>query len=145
MPRRCHRLLPALLLLLAAPAWAAPVRIFAVGHKQRLDDAVTYQTFRDKMAAMMDAAFPNRSTLVQAGVDDVASHLFPADPAAPPLALVVFPESAGLIAAFIGSRGLLARQGRPSAPKLARPLLLTYGPPHARQAHDRGRSHRRTP
>jgi hypothetical protein len=62
-----------LLVILAAPSWAGPVRIFAVGHKQRLEDAVTYQTFRDKMAAMMDAGFPSRSLFVQAGVDDVAS------------------------------------------------------------------------
>src|SRR6185436_18262977 len=110
MPRRLHGSLPALLLLLlAAPSWAAPVRIFAVGHEQRLEDAVTYQAFRDKMAAMMDAAAPNRAALVQPGVDDVASHLPSADPSAPPQALVVFPESTGLIAAFIGSRGATAR------------------------------------
>ena len=52
--------LAALVLLsaLATPSWATPVRVFAVGHKQRLDDVVTYQSFRDKMAALMDAAFP---------------------------------------------------------------------------------------
>lgn len=84
--------------------------MFAVGHKQRLDDAVTYQSFHDKMAAMMDATFPGRSTLVQAGVDDVASHLAPVDPGAPAKALVVFPEDTGLLAAFIGTRGATARQ-----------------------------------
>ena len=67
---------------------ATPVRYFAVGHKQRIDDVVTYQTYHDKMAALMDAAFPGRASLVQAGVDDVASHLRPADPTAPPDALV---------------------------------------------------------
>ena len=103
----------ALLLLVAltssTPAAAAPVRIFAVGHKQRLDDAVTYQAFHDKMAALMDAAFPGRSTFVQAGVDDVASHLYPADPGAPANALVVFPEDVGLAPALIGTRGATAR------------------------------------
>ena len=45
------RLLAALVLAaVAMPAAGAPVRIFAVGHKQRLADAVTYQTYRDKMA-----------------------------------------------------------------------------------------------
>jgi hypothetical protein len=94
---------------LASVVQAAPVRMFAVGHKQRLSDALTYQTFHDKMAAMMDATFPGRSTFVQAGVDDVASHLAPVDPAAPANALVVFPEDTGLLAAFIGSRGAAGR------------------------------------
>src|SRR2546426_2441768 len=105
-----HLVAGLLLAVFAAPAMAAPVRIFAVGNKQRLDDAVTYQTYRDKMTALMDATFPGRSNFVQAGVDDVASHLLPADPGAPPNALVVFPEDVGLIAAFIGSRGAAARQ-----------------------------------
>src|SRR5437899_4111777 len=105
-----HLVAGLLLAVFAAPAMAAPVRIFAVGNKQRLDDAVTYQTYRDKMAALMDATFPGRSNLVQAGVDDVASHLLPADPGAPPNALVVFPEDVGLVAAFIGSRGASSRQ-----------------------------------
>src|SRR5438445_13713884 len=98
------------LLALAAPAAATPVRMFAVGHKVRLDDGASYQSFHDKMAALMDAGFPGRASLVQAGVDDVASHLLPADPGAPANALVVFPEDVGLIAAFIGSRGTAARQ-----------------------------------
>src|SRR5205823_3997489 len=43
--RRMGRLLAALVLAaVAMPAAGAPVRIFAVGHKQRLADAVTYQT-----------------------------------------------------------------------------------------------------
>ena len=37
------------------------VRMFAVGNKQRLDDAVTYADFHNKMAAMMDRRFPNRA------------------------------------------------------------------------------------
>src|SRR5262245_23619982 len=96
-------------LALAAPTAAAPVRVFAVGDKVRIDDALTYQTFHDKLAALMDAAFPGRSALVQAGVDDVASHLLPADPGAPANALVVFPEDVGLVAGLIGSRGAAAR------------------------------------
>jgi hypothetical protein len=117
-------------LLAAAGASAAPVRIFAVGHKQRLADAVTYQDFRDKMGAMMDAAHPARASRVQAGVDDVASHLRPADPAAPERALVVFPESAGLLAGFIGSRGADAR-AQTTAPGAIVGLLVAYGPQHA--------------
>ncbi len=117
----------ALVSAVAPPAWAAPVRVFAVGHKQRLDDAVTYQTFHAKMAALMDGAAPDRGTFVQAGVDDVASHLIQHDPSAPDRALVVFPESTGLIAAFIGSRGATAR-AQTSAPAAIATLLGTYGP-----------------
>jgi hypothetical protein len=106
---------------------AAPVRIFAVGHKQQVADATTYQAFRDKMAAMMDAAFPGRSTLVQAGVDDVASHLAPVDPSAPPNALVVFPEDTGLLAAFIGTRGASARTQTNATLAIVN-LLVTYNP-----------------
>jgi len=113
--------------LAGAAAHAAPVRIFAVGHKQRLADAVTYQDFRDKMAAMMDGAHPARALRVQAGVDDVASHVPPADPTAPARALVVFPESAGLLTAFIGTRGATAR-GETTAPAAIVDLLLAYGP-----------------
>ncbi len=122
------RLAVASLLLAVAPAWAAPVRIFAVGHKQRLADAVSYQTFHDKMAALMDAAFPGRAGLVQSGVDDVASHLFPADPTAPPQALVLFPEDAGLMAVFIGSRGAVART-RTTTTAAIIALLVSYTGP----------------
>src|SRR5437660_12782691 len=95
-------------LTIPACAEAHPIRAFAVGHKQRIDDAVSYQTYHDKMAALMDAAFPGRSTLVQAGVDDVASHLLPPDPAAPADALVGFPEAAGLAPAPDGAGGAAA-------------------------------------
>src|SRR5688500_8120829 len=105
--------LAAFVLLACAPApavaHAAPVRIFAVGHQQQLDDAVTYASFRYKMAAIMCATHPGRATLVQVGVDDVASHLAPVDPAAPDNALVVFPEDTGLLPAFIGTRGAAGR------------------------------------
>ena len=105
------------LLVLAPPAAAhdwrtdtGDVRMFAVGNKQRLDDAVTYADFHNKMAALMDRGFPNREAYVQAGVDDVASHIRPADRRAPRKALVVFPEDAGLITTLIGTRGATARR-----------------------------------
>lgn len=85
------------------------VRAFAVGNKLELRDAESYGAFRDKFFALADADHLRRSELVQAGVDDVASHLRPLDPQAPPDALVVFPEDVGLIAALIGSRGIGAR------------------------------------
>jgi hypothetical protein len=95
--------------LLAPSAQADEVRMFAVGNKHRVQDAVTYADYRNKMAALMDAGFPDRSAYVQAGVDDVASHLRPADPRAPRRALVVFPEDVGLVNVLIGSRGATAR------------------------------------
>ena len=70
----------AALLVPAPAAQADEVRMFAVGNKHRIQDAVTHADYRNKMAALMDAGFPNRSAYVQAGVDDVASHLRPADP-----------------------------------------------------------------
>jgi predicted amidohydrolase len=114
----------AFLVLGTALADAAPVRIFAVGHKIRMADVTTYQTFHDKMAALMDAAFPGRASLVQAGVDDVASHLFPADPLAPSRALVVFPEDTGLPPALIGTRGTAAR----SASTATSAIISLVGP-----------------
>ncbi len=109
--RRCSGVLWALLLVLtlASPGAAKTVRVFSVAHRIRMADVVSYQSFRDKMFAMMDAAFPGRAGLVQAGVDDVASHIQPADPTAPADVLVNFPEDVGLPAAFIGSRGASAR------------------------------------
>jgi len=96
-------------LLLASPADAGSVRTFAVGNRIQISDFATYQSFRDKMFAMVDATHPARATLVQAGVDDVASHIQPADPFAPGDVLVNFPESVALPTAFIGSRGAAAR------------------------------------
>lgn len=111
----------------SSAAEAAPVRIFAVGNKQRIADAVSYQTYHNKMAALMDAGFPNRRNFVQAGVDDVASHIRPADPGAPGTAMVVFPEDVGLIAALIGSRGAAARQQTSAAGAIGS-LLGPYAP-----------------
>jgi hypothetical protein len=106
---------------------AAPVRIFAIGNKQRIADAVSYQTYRNKMSALMDAGFPSRSNFVQAGVDDVASHLRSSDPNAPATAMVVFPEDVGLITALIGSRGAAARQQTTAAGAIGS-LLGPYTP-----------------
>ena len=106
---------------------AAPVRFFAVGHKQQLTDVVTYQAFHDKMAALMDVSFPGRSSLVEVGVDDVASHLAPVDPGAPEQALVLFPEDTGLLAAFIGSRGVAARAASSTTFAIVN-LTVPYGP-----------------
>ena len=99
----------ALALVAAHPAAAAPVRVFAVGNEVRVEDVVNVQAFRNKMFAMMDASFPSRGSYVQAGVDDVASHIQPADPSAPPLVLVNFPEDVGLVAALTGSKGAQSR------------------------------------
>jgi hypothetical protein len=123
------------LALVVAVVWvvtaaAEPVRIFAVGHKLRLEDAVTYETFRDKMGALLDATHQARAGTVQPGVGDVASHLRPADPSAPARALVLFPEDTGLVAALVGSRGAGARAQTTAAGAIVT-LLGTYGPQFA--------------
>jgi predicted amidohydrolase len=94
----------------AAPALAKTVRVFAVGHKLELRYADTYQNFHDKMFALVDGQHVRRDELVQAGVDDVASHVRPSDPHAPELVLVNFPEDVGLVAELIGTRGATARR-----------------------------------
>lgn len=123
----CLAVLVAGLLLFSCKVEAKTVRLFAVGYKQRLSDVTTYQTFRDKMFALMDASFPGRAGLVQAGVDDVASHIQPADPGAPPLVLVNFPEDVGLIIGLTGSRGAAGRMSPSSATAIGG-LLVPYGP-----------------
>jgi hypothetical protein len=120
-------LLAVAVLALAAPADAAPVRFFAVGNKERVADAVSYRTYHDKMAALMDGGFPNRSNFVQNGVGDVASHIRPSDASAPSTAMVVFPEDVGLAAALIGSRGSAARQQTTAAAAIGS-LIGSYGP-----------------
>jgi len=117
-------------LLVHGTAAAAPVRVFAIGHKQRLADAVTYGDYRAKMAALLDGTHPDRPMRVQGGVDDVVSHLATNDPSAPDTALVVYPESVGLIAAFIGSRGAVARE-QPSTALAIGMLLASYQTPFA--------------
>ena len=97
---RMHLRLASLLTLLccalvpARPAAADPVRVFLVGNKQRVQDATSVATFRDKMFYARGRVAA-RSRPVQDGVDDVASHLVPRDPSAPALAVVHFPESVG--------------------------------------------------
>src|SRR5437660_1391508 len=117
----------------ASGASAAQVRVFAVGNKLRVADGVSYQSYRDKMSALMDRSYPNRDSLVQAGVDDVASHLRPADPGAPARALVVFPEDVGLVPVLIGSRGAVART-QTSAQGAFLQLFGPYGPVTAHYA-----------
>jgi len=78
-------------------ASAERVRVFLVGNKQRVADAETVASFRDKMFALVDAQ-RRRPGLVRDGVDVVASHLSARDPDAPRLAVVHFPESVGLVA-----------------------------------------------
>jgi len=114
-------------LVSARLAAAEPVRIFAVGHKARLADAVSYDAFRNKIGALLDATHPARAATVQEGAGDVASHLRPVDPAAPDRALVVFPEDTGLVAVLIGSRGAVAR-AQTSATGAIVSLLGTYAP-----------------
>jgi predicted amidohydrolase len=94
----------------AAPAGRGPVRAFAVGNKLELRYAATYADFRDKMFALVDATHPRRAELVQAGADDVASHIRPRDPRAPERVLVAFPEDVALVAGLIGTRGEAARR-----------------------------------
>ncbi len=102
--------IPLAVTLTAAPAAAKTVRVFAVGSKLEIRYADTYQNFHDKMFALFDRHHPRRNELVQVDVDDVASHLSPADASAPELALASFPEDVGLVAGLIGSRGAAARR-----------------------------------
>jgi len=124
----CLALLLALLAVVPA-AGAERVRVFLVGNKQRLDDAVSVAAFRAKMFALVDAA-RRPPGLVQVGVDDVASHLAPHEPDAPALAVVHFPESVGLIAGLIGSRGSAARTATSATGAFAG-LLGPYAAPIA--------------
>lgn len=99
-----------LLVLSEVAALGKTVRVFAVGSKLEIRYADTYQDFHDKMFALFDARHPRRAELVQAGADDVASHIQPVDPAAPDVVLVNFPEDIGLAVGLIGSRGAGARR-----------------------------------
>ena len=96
--------------LAVSAAQAKTVRVFAIGNKLAVRSADTYGNFRDTMFALVDAQHPRRSELVQVDVDDVASHLRPADAQAPAAALVNFPEDVGLVAGLIGTRGVRARR-----------------------------------
>jgi hypothetical protein len=102
-------LLVLLLLALAAPAVAKPVRVFVVNPRVELGYADTYANYRDKMFALVDGQHPRRAEMVQPGLPDIAAQLRPRDPSAPADALIVFPEDVGLAAGLIGSRGATAR------------------------------------
>lgn len=104
------------------------VRVFVVGHKQLLDDALSIERFRAKMWALVDRAARSGEPRVQAGLDDVASHLAPHDPSAPAAAVVHFPEGTGLVAALIGSRGAAARSAATAFDAFAG-LLGSYADP----------------
>jgi hypothetical protein len=104
-----RRLFPLLLLILATPVAAKPVRVFVVNPRVELRYADTYANYRDKMFALVDGQHPRRAELVQADVLDIAAQLRPRDPNAPVDALIVFPEDVGLAAGLIGSRGATAR------------------------------------
>ena len=125
----CLLALVALLLALPPESASAPVRVFLVGNKQRVQDATSVATFRAKMFALVDAS-QRGPGLVQDGVDDVAQHLAPRDPDAPELAVVHFPESAGLIAGLIGTRGAAAREATSATGAFAS-LLGPYADPIA--------------
>ena len=125
----CLLALLALLLGDARHASAGAVRVFLVGNKQRVQDATSVATFRAKMFALVDAS-QRGPGLVQDGVDDVASHLPPHDPSAPALAVVHFPESVGLIAGLIGTRGAAAREATSATGAFAS-LLGPYADPIA--------------
>ena len=109
--------------LVVSPAAAKTVRVFAVASKLEIRYADTYQNFHDKMFALFDKQHPRRDELVQVGVDDVASHLAPADAGAPDLVLAGFPEDVGLVAALIGSRGAKARRADSAFPWACQPGL----------------------
>jgi hypothetical protein len=114
----------------ACVASAHPVRVFVVGHKHLLDDALSVERFRAKMFALVDAAKRTGEERVQPDLDDVASHLAPRDPSAPALAVVHFPEGTGLVAALTGSRGVAARAGDTAFGAFAS-LLGTYAEQNA--------------
>ncbi len=120
--------------LAAAPAApAARVRVFAVGPKVSVSWLATRSQFRGKLLALMDRRQRRGAPPVQAGADDVASHLLgPRDrrrPVATARDLVALPEDIGLMAAFVGQRGAPARAVKPedSIAGAIIALLGTYG------------------
>lgn len=107
-----------------AAAQSRSVRIFAVGPKFGLDWVDTKANYRAKLLALFDRTRRTPDApLVQAGADDVASHL----PAPGGRALVVLPEDIGLMAAFAGERGRLARRSG-SLVQAVVSLIAAYSP-----------------
>src|SRR3954454_6409468 len=124
-PAVIRRALPlALLALLAVPAagQAKRVRVFAVGPKFSFDWVDTRAHYHDKLLALVDKTKRGGAPTIQAGADDVASHL---RGTASNSRLVVLPEDIGLMSAFVGSRGDNARN--PNAGLAGAILTLEVG------------------
>ncbi|WP_205697370.1 hypothetical protein [Conexibacter sp. SYSU D00693] len=134
--RRAGAALAAALLLVLATAAAADartVRVFAGGPRYDASWVQDRAAYRAKLLALLDARERGAAgaTAVRQGAGDVAARLLgPSDrarPAATARDLVTLPEDLGLLAAFTGTRGALAR----SAPDLTTSilgLLATYAP-----------------
>lgn len=102
-------------LALTGTAAAKSVRVFAVGPKFSLDWVDTRAHFHDKLLALTDSRLRSApgTPMVQRGAGDVLSRLRgPSDrrrPVQTARDLITLPEDLGLVAAFGGSRGTLAR------------------------------------
>src|SRR4051812_31517157 len=95
------------MLLLAAPAGAKTVRVFAVQPKLDLAWMQSRESYRDKMFALADTGLRGADKpLIQRGADDVVSHLLPSG-----RNLVAWPEDIGLFGALTGDRASSARAG----------------------------------
>src|SRR3954466_8641842 len=89
-----------LALVLAAPAQAKTVRVFAMQPKLDLAWMESRQTYHDQMLALADKQLRAADKpLIQRGADDFASHLL-----GPGKNLVVWPEDIGLFGALTGDR-----------------------------------------
>jgi len=89
----------------------AGIRVFAVSNRQDLAYAVSEESYREKFGCLMEAIAP------------VFSKDNPN--------LVVFTEDAGLVTAFIGSRGIEARKEKDSISAMLE-LAKTYSGPYNR-------------
>lgn len=118
--------------LAAVPsAQAGRVRVFAVGPKFGADWVDTPAHFHDKLFALADAQLRTAAAPgVQTAAADVSSRLLgPADPKDPVRTardLVTLPEDLGLMSAFVGSRGRLAR-GSTDLTSAILALIGSYG------------------
>src|SRR3954466_6976273 len=115
-----------LALLLAAPAHAKTVRVFAMQPKLDVAWMESRQSYHDKMLALTDASMRGPGTpLVQRGADDVASHRL-----GPGRDLVVWPEDVGLLGALTGERAASARSAGSFEGAIIS-LIGAYGPQNA--------------
>jgi len=89
----------------------AAMRVFAVSNRQDLAYAASEESYREKFRCLMEAIAP----------------VFSKDKPN----LVVFTEDAGLVTAFIGSRGIEARKGKDSFTAMLE-LAKTYSEPYNR-------------